>query len=75
LLQDVTAALAESGVNILASSTSTHRDGLVDMRFLLELGDLSRLDVLLRDVRSTEGVFEARRMQPGEATQKRRGDR
>ncbi|MEI8080697.1 MAG: bifunctional (p)ppGpp synthetase/guanosine-3',5'-bis(diphosphate) 3'-pyrophosphohydrolase [Actinomycetes bacterium] len=75
LLQDVTAALAESGVNILASSTSTHRDGLVDMRFLFELGDLARLDTVLRDVRGTEGVFEARRMMSGEATQRKRGDR
>jgi GTP pyrophosphokinase len=75
LLQDVTAALAESGVNILASSTTTHRDGLVDMRFLFELGDLARLDTVLREVRGTEGVFEARRMMSGEATQKKRGDR
>ncbi len=75
LLQDVTAALAESGVNILASSTSTHKDGLVDMRFLFELGDLTRLDSVLREVRGTEGVFEARRMMSGEATQRRRGDR
>jgi GTP pyrophosphokinase len=72
LLQEVTAALAESGVNILASSTSTHRDGLVDMRFLFEIGDLSRLDSTLREVRGVEGVFEARRMLPGEATQRRK---
>jgi len=75
LLQDVTSTLAESGVNILASSTTTHRDGLVDMRFLFELGDLTRLDHILRELRTSEGVFEARRMQPGEGTQKRRGDR
>jgi GTP pyrophosphokinase len=75
LLQDVTSALAESGVNILASSTTTHRDGMVDMRFLFELGDLARLDSILREVRNTEGVFEARRMMPGEATQKKRAER
>ena len=75
LLQDVTSALAESGVNIIASSTTTHRDGLVDMRFLFETGDLSRLDAVLREVRSVSGVFEARRTLPGEATQRRRGDR
>jgi GTP pyrophosphokinase len=75
LLQDVTSTLAEQGVNILASSTSTHRDGLVDMRFLFELGDLSRLDSILREMRGVEGVFEARRMMPGEGTQKRKGER
>ncbi len=71
LLQNVTMAIAESGVNILASSTTTHRDGLVDMRFLFEIGEMSRLDGLLRDVRQVDGVFEARRMLPGEANKKR----
>ncbi len=71
LLQDVTMAIAESGVNILSSSTTTHRDGIVDMRYLFEIGEMSRLDALLRDVRAVNGVFEARRMFPGEATRKR----
>jgi GTP pyrophosphokinase len=71
LLQEVTAAVAESGVNILSSATTSHRDGLVDMRFLFEIGEMSRLDALLRDVRQVNGVFEARRMLPGEATQKK----
>jgi len=73
LLQDVTMAIAESGVNILSSSTTTHRDGLVDMRFLFEIGEMGRLDALLRDVRRVDGVFEARRMLPGEATTKKKG--
>ncbi len=75
LLQEVTLAIAESGVNILASSTTTHRDGLVDMRFLFEIGEMSRLDALLRDVRAVDGVFEARRMMPGEATAKKGSQR
>jgi GTP pyrophosphokinase len=73
LLQEVTMAIAESGVNILSSSTTTHKDGLVDMRFLFEIGEMSRLDSLLRDVRRVDGVFEARRMMPGEATARRTG--
>ncbi len=75
LLQEVTMAIAESGVNILSSATTTHRDGIVDMRFLFEIGEMSRLDALLRDVRQVEGVFEARRMLPGEATQKKGAQR
>jgi GTP diphosphokinase / guanosine-3',5'-bis(diphosphate) 3'-diphosphatase len=74
LLQDVTSALAEQGVNILASSTTTHRDGIVVMRFLFELGDLTRLDSLLREMRNVEGAFEARRAMPGEPAQKRAGE-
>ena len=62
---------AESGVSILSSSTATHRDGIVDMRFLFEIGEMNRLDALLRDVRQVSGVFEARRMLPGEASQKK----
>jgi len=73
LLQEVTMAIAESGVNVLSSSSFTHKDGLVDMRFLFEIGEMSQLDALLRDVRSVDGVFEARRMLPGEATQKKGG--
>jgi GTP pyrophosphokinase len=73
LLQEVTAAIAESGVNILSSAMTVHRDGLVDMRFLFEIGEMNRLDALLRDVRHVEGVFEARRMLPGEATAKKGG--
>ncbi len=73
LLQNVTMAIAESGVNILSSSTTSHRDGLVDMRFLFEIGEMGRLDALLRDVRRVEGVFEARRMLPGEAQTKKKG--
>ncbi len=73
LLQEVTMAIAESGVNILSSSTATHKDGIVDMRFLFEIGEMGRLDALLRDVRAVNGVFDARRMLPGETTQKRSG--
>jgi GTP pyrophosphokinase len=74
LLQDVTMAIAESGVNILSSSTNTHKDGLVEMRFLFEIGEMSRLDALLRDTRNVAGVFEARRMLPGEATKGHKGE-
>ena len=74
LLQDVTAALAEAGVNILASSTTTHRDGLVDMRFLFELSDMNRMQEVFKDVRRVNGVFEARRMLPGDGGQRRKGE-
>ncbi len=71
LLQEVSMAIGESGVNILSSASTTHRDGIVDMRFLFEIGEMTRLDALLRDVRQVEGVFEARRMLAGEASTKK----
>jgi GTP pyrophosphokinase len=71
LLQDVTQCVAETGVNILSSSTTTHKDGIVDMRFLFEAGEMSSLDGLLSRLRAVEGVFTARRMLPGEAQKKK----
>jgi GTP pyrophosphokinase len=71
LLQDVTMRVAESGVNILSSSTTTHKDGIVDMRFLFETGEMSNLDALLASLRAVEGVFMARRMLPGEGQKKK----
>ncbi|NTU88325.1 MAG: bifunctional (p)ppGpp synthetase/guanosine-3',5'-bis(diphosphate) 3'-pyrophosphohydrolase [Actinobacteria bacterium] len=72
LLQDVTIALADTGVNILGSSTQTHKDGLVEMRFLLEMTEAARIEQILRDLRAIEGVFGARRMVAGESVKKRK---
>ncbi|MCL2526443.1 MAG: bifunctional (p)ppGpp synthetase/guanosine-3',5'-bis(diphosphate) 3'-pyrophosphohydrolase [Coriobacteriia bacterium] len=71
LLQDVTMKVAESGVNILSSATTTHKDGIVDMRYLFETGEMGNLDALLNSLRGVEGVFVARRMLPGENVKKK----
>ncbi len=72
LLQDVITALSGSGVNVLSSSTTTHRDGLVEMRFLFEVSATERLESILRDVRAVEGVFDAHRMLPTKSGKNRR---
>ncbi len=64
LLQEVSAVLAEAGVNILSASVTTSKDGIATMRFLFELGNMDQLQSLLRNVRMIEGVFEAERMLP-----------
>lgn len=66
LLGDVATALSEGGVNVLSSRTSTQRDGMVQMRFLLQVSDVAHVDSVLRSLYGIEGVFEARRMYPGE---------
>ncbi len=66
LLREVTIALTDAAVNILSASVHTSRDGIATMRFLFELGNMDQLQSLLRSVRGVEGVFEARRMLPGE---------
>jgi guanosine-3',5'-bis(diphosphate) 3'-pyrophosphohydrolase len=64
LLRDVTLALAEAGVNVLAANIATDRQGIASMRFLFELGNMEQLGAVLARVRSTDGVFTADRMKP-----------
>jgi len=66
LLHDVTVLVADAGVDIISSSSYAHPDGVVDMRYLFEIGDLSRLDGMIEDLRDVAGVFEAHRMMPSE---------
>ncbi|MDR1422735.1 MAG: bifunctional (p)ppGpp synthetase/guanosine-3',5'-bis(diphosphate) 3'-pyrophosphohydrolase [Coriobacteriales bacterium] len=73
LYQDVTVALGSSGVNILGATMATHRDGIVEMRYLFEVSEITHIDRILRELRSIEGVIDARRMLPGEVVRKRKG--
>ncbi|MDR1712937.1 MAG: bifunctional (p)ppGpp synthetase/guanosine-3',5'-bis(diphosphate) 3'-pyrophosphohydrolase [Coriobacteriales bacterium] len=73
LYQDVTSNLSGSGVNMLRASMEVHRDGIVEMSFLFEVGDTSSIERILADLRSVDGVIDARRMLPGEASNKRKG--
>ena len=50
----------------LSSSTTAHRDGMSELRFLFQVSDITTIDSILAKFRSVEGVFEARRMMPGE---------
>lgn len=70
LLRDVAATLSEEGVNVLSSSTATQRDGMVQMRFLFQVSDVEHVDDVLGRLYDIDGVFEARRMFPGEGVGK-----
>ncbi len=65
LLQDIVMFLADSGVNIVSCSTTTHKDDIVEMRFLFEVSNLAAIDQILKDVTFIDGVFGASRMLPG----------
>lgn len=67
LLLDVTRVLSDLGANVLSCSTNTHRDGVVEMRFLFEVGDVSKIESAIKGLKNIEGVFDARRMLPGES--------
>jgi guanosine-3',5'-bis(diphosphate) 3'-pyrophosphohydrolase len=72
LLNDVTAVLAEAGVNVLSANIATDKQGIASMRFLFELGNMEQLGAVLTRVRSTDGVFNADRMKPTPVPTKRR---
>jgi guanosine-3',5'-bis(diphosphate) 3'-pyrophosphohydrolase len=62
LLSDITKALSDMHVNILAASLSTGRDRVAKSRFTFEMGDPKHLGHVLRAVRQVEGVFDAYRV-------------
>ena len=70
LLKDVTIAIGDAGGNILSAATSTDRDGIARLRFLVEISDASRLDPLLATVSRVPSVYDARRLMPGEGGNK-----
>ena len=64
LLLDVASVLSGMGANVLASNTVSHRDNMVEMRFLFQVSDITHIDIILGKLRGIEGVFDARRMVP-----------
>ena len=73
LLQDISTAMAEAGVNILSASVATDKQGISNMRFLFELSDMKQLKSVLTAVRKVEGVFEATRSMADGARRKENG--
>ncbi len=71
LLLDVSRVLSEAGANVLSCSTNTHRDNMVEMRFLIEISDLSKIETAIEGLKDVECVFDARRMNPNEAMTKK----
>lgn len=71
LLLDVTRVFSETGTNVLSCTTNTHRDGMVEMRFLFQVSDLAAIDRLIKSLADLEGVFDAHRMVPGQTLRKR----
>lgn len=64
LLSDVVGVLSDMGANVLSSNTVSHRDGMVEMRFLFQVSDITHIDIILSKLKGLEGVFDARRMVP-----------
>ena len=73
LLQDISIALADAGVNVLSAAISTDRQGVAYLKFLFELGHMDQLQKVLNQVRAVDGVFDAQRTMP-EGGKKRGGE-
>ena len=65
LLRDVSNALSDHHVNIVACSTHTGTDRISRMRFDFELADPSHLDSILRAIQRVDSVYEAYRVVAG----------
>lgn len=68
LLRDVSTVLSEQGANVLSVNSMTHRDGMVEMRFLFQVSETAAIERILKKLRLVEGVFDARRMMPGKSS-------
>jgi len=64
LLRDVSAALADAHVNIIACTTVTGSDRISTMQFDFELADPSHLDWVLRSIRQIDSIYDAYRVMP-----------
>ncbi len=65
LLRDVSSALADAHVNILACHSQAGSDRIAKMRFDFELADPSHLDSLLRSIKQIDSIYDAYRIVPG----------
>ena len=73
LLQDIVVFLADQGVNIVSCATTTHKDDIVEMRFLFEMSDTERIEDILHNLLTVDGVFGAKRMLPAPGAKKGKG--
>ena len=62
LLRDISTVISDSGVNILSASVTTTKDGFAIFRFIFEIGNISHLDSILKNVRKIDAVADAFRV-------------
>jgi GTP pyrophosphokinase len=68
LLRDVSAALADHHVNIIACNTVTGSDRISKMRFDFELADPSHLDSVISSIKQIDSIYDAYRVLPGKGS-------
>jgi guanosine-3',5'-bis(diphosphate) 3'-pyrophosphohydrolase len=68
LLRDVANALGDQGVNIVACDTDVSDDRVAQMRFQFEMSNPAQLGAVLATIKRIDGVFDVRRIAPGEGS-------
>jgi GTP diphosphokinase / guanosine-3',5'-bis(diphosphate) 3'-diphosphatase len=63
LLEDLSRAFSEAGINILGASCTTNHP-MVKNRFVIEVGDTEQLKQCITRLRNVESVFDAYRITP-----------
>ncbi len=67
LLRDVSTAISDQGLLIVASSTRSGRDGIATLSFSFELADPGQLDHVIQSIRRVDSVYDAYRVVPSSA--------
>jgi GTP diphosphokinase / guanosine-3',5'-bis(diphosphate) 3'-diphosphatase len=67
LLRDVSTAISEQGLSIVASSTRSGRDGIATLSFSFELADPAHLDHVIQAIKRIDSVYDAYRVVPASA--------
>ncbi len=66
LLRDILISMSEAGGNIIASETAVSKDGVARLRFTIAISTAEVLDLTMASVSRVAGVFDVRRIMPGE---------
>jgi guanosine-3',5'-bis(diphosphate) 3'-pyrophosphohydrolase len=64
LLVDVATTISSMGGNVLQATTNSHSDGMVYMRFVVQVSDIAAIEKITEALQAVEGVFDAHRATP-----------
>lgn len=64
LLVDVASTISGMGGNVLQGTMNSHSDGMVTMRFIVQVSDTSSIEKITDELQGVNGVFDARRATP-----------
>jgi guanosine-3',5'-bis(diphosphate) 3'-pyrophosphohydrolase len=73
LLVDVASAISGMGGNVLQGTMNSHSDGMVQMRFIVQVSETSAIERITDELQGINGVFDARRATPSDVKGQAKG--